>query len=138
MLTQFVVHNWYLFAALVVVVALLAYDPIRTRLLNIQKISPLDLPRLMSREGAVVVDVCEPHEYNEGHVAGAVNIPLSRLAGDLERIKKYRKKPVVLCCRSGNRSIRGAAVLRRNGFETVYNLAGGITAWEKEHLPMEK
>jgi len=135
---QFFINNWYLFAALVVVLAMLLYEPVSVLIYRIGKVSPLDLPRLKDRQGAVVVDVCEPHEYSKGHIPGATNIPLGRLKNDLERIKRYRNKPVIVVCRSGNRSHRGAILLRRNGFESVYNLAGGILAWEKENLPMER
>jgi rhodanese-related sulfurtransferase len=41
-------------------------------------------------------------------------------------------------CRSGNRSLKAAVVLRKHGFATVYNLAGGLQAWERDNLPLEK
>ncbi len=134
----FVLKNWYLFLALAVILGLLLYEPIARARYQIRKLSVLELPRLVSRRQAAVVDVSEPHEYNKGHLPGAMNVPLSRLNKDLERLKKYRAKPVVLYCRSGHRSFQGAKILRRQGFEEVYELAGGLLAWEKENLPVER
>lgn len=135
---SFIVKNWYLFLALVVVLGLLAYEPLARARYHIRKLSVLEVPRLERRRQAVVVDVREPHEFNKGHVPGAVNIPLSRLAKDLERLKKQRNKPVIVCCRSGSRAFQGAKVLRRHGFQEVYEMAGGMLAWEKENLPVER
>jgi rhodanese-related sulfurtransferase len=135
---EFIVANWYLVLGLVVVLGLLLYDPISRRIYGIQSVPALQVPQLMSHEFAVVVDVCEPNEFQAGHVPGAVNVPLSKLSDKLGSLEKYKAKPVVVCCRSGNRSVKGAIALRRNGFEKVYNLSGGLLSWEKESLPVEK
>jgi rhodanese-related sulfurtransferase len=45
---------------------------------------------------------------------------------------------VIVSCRSGNRSLRGAIVLRKRGFERVYSLNGGLTAWQRDNLPLAK
>ena len=59
---------------------------------------------------------------------------------NLKRLNKYRdkKKPIVLTCQSGTRAGRAAAILRKNEFSDVYTLTGGVTAWEKENLPIER
>jgi rhodanese-related sulfurtransferase len=135
---EFIVANWYLFLGLIVVLGLLLYDPISRRMYGIQSVPALQVPLLMSHQAAVVLDVCEPKEFEAGHVPGAVNVPLSKLGEGLGVIEKYKTKPVVVCCRSGNRSVKGAITLKRNGFETVYNLSGGLVSWEKESLPVER
>jgi rhodanese-related sulfurtransferase len=135
---EFIVANWYLVLGLIVVLGLLIYDPVSRRMHGIQSVPALQVPALMSHEAAVVVDVCEPNEFKAGHVPGAVNVPLGKLKEQLGSIEKYKGKPVVVCCRSGNRSVKGAIMLKRGGFEKVYNLSGGLVSWEKESLPMEK
>jgi rhodanese-related sulfurtransferase len=81
-----------------------------------------------------LVDCREPYEWEAGRVDGAVHIPLnSIMAGagtDLDP-----SKPVVVICRSGNRSELATMMLQARGFE-AYNLEGGIEAWEREGLPI--
>jgi rhodanese-related sulfurtransferase len=94
----------------------------------------------MNHDGAVVVDISESAEFENGHIPAAINIPLGQLDSSLNRLKKYRdkKKPIVLTCKTGTRAGRAAAILRKNEFSDVYTLAGGLAAWEKENLPVER
>jgi rhodanese-related sulfurtransferase len=137
---QFVVQNWPLFLALVVIVAMLALDPILRRSSGAMSVSAAELPRLINHESAVVVDVGEPGEFRSGHIPDAINLPLNQLADNLKRLEKYRNKkvPIVLSCRTGNRSTRAATILRRNQFEKVYTLSGGVAAWDKENFPIQR
>jgi len=135
---QFIINNLHLFAALAVIVFLLLAGPINRFIHGVKTITPAQAVLLLNREGGVVVDVCEANEFRAGHIPHAVNIPLPGLKGQVKDLEKYRNKPVVVSCRSGNRSVRGAVTLRRQGFASVYSLAGGLAAWEKDNLPLEK
>jgi rhodanese-related sulfurtransferase len=135
---QFVINNWYLFLALAVILAMLIGPTLSQRRYGIKSVNPAEAILLINRESAVVVDVCEPNEYSTGHIPSAVNTPLSGLDKHLKPLEKHKKKPVVVACRSGNRSLRGAVMLRKHGFEKVYNLAGGLVAWQRDNLPLEK
>jgi rhodanese-related sulfurtransferase len=137
-ITKFVVNNWYLFAALLVVVYLLLAGPISQLIYKIRPISPLHAVQLVNRDSGVFLDVCEPQEFKSGHIPNAVNLPLRTLAENLKHVDKYKAKPVIVTCRSGNRSVKGAIVLRKHGFESVYSLSGGLAHWERDNLPMEK
>lgn len=100
----------------------------------------------IQRFGRPVVDVREPEEFADGHIPGAVNIPLGRLEAELhthpEVVQRasealaLREHPVVLYCLSGGRSARGAAALRRLGFAQPVSLAGGILAWTGDGHPV--
>lgn len=137
-MTQFVINNWYLFVALGVILFMLAVGPISQRMYGIKNANTAQTVQLLNRESGVVVDVCEPKEFSAGHVPNAINLPLSSLKDRLRDIEKYKNKPVIVSCRSGNRSLKGAVLLRKQGFATVYNLSGGLLAWERENLPVEK
>jgi rhodanese-related sulfurtransferase len=80
-----------------------------------------------------LVDCREPYEWNAGRVEGAIHIPLNAIMGgagaDLDQ-----RKPVVVICRSGNRSELATMMFQARGFE-AYNLAGGMEAWDREGLP---
>ena len=87
----------------------------------------------LHQAGAVtLLDVRELDEWVKGHAAGAVHIPLAELdPGTVDTAK-----PIVTVCRSGSRSGKAAAKLSEAGF-TVYNMAGGMSAWEKLGLPVQ-
>ncbi|HCK75877.1 MAG TPA: hypothetical protein DHW07_01880 [Gammaproteobacteria bacterium] len=137
---EFVASNWHLFAALLVISLLIGFDTLRRGGGGAYQVSAVQLPQLINKENAVVVDVCEPDEFKKGHIPKAINIPGSQIKDQLGQLEKFRtkKRPIVLSCRNGQRAGRAAAVLRKNEFETVYTLSGGLAAWEKENLPLER
>jgi phage shock protein E len=83
----------------------------------------IDLKSIIS-EGAFLVDVRTPGEFNSGHVKGSVNIPLDSVTQQLAKFKG--KKNIIVFCRSGNRSGQAKLILEQNGFTNVIN--GG--AWD--------
>jgi sulfur-carrier protein adenylyltransferase/sulfurtransferase len=79
----------------------------------------------------VVVDVREQHEFEEGHIPGAVHVPRGHLETRIEGAVRDRSQPVVLYCASGNRSAFAADTLQRAlGYEHVASMTGGITLWK--------
>ena len=134
---QFVINNWYLFLAAAVIIALLVGQPLRARLSGIVSLRPHEAVRVINRENAVLVDVREAAEYEAGHIPNALHIPLAGIA-DAKPLQKLKEKPVVLYCRSGQRSMQAGSKLRAQGFTQLYNLAGGIGAWQNENLPVER
>lgn len=135
---SFVLKNWYLFLALGVVLFLLLAPLVRQRMSGIRSLVPAEAVQLINRENGVVVDVCEPQEFSAGHIVRALNVPLSALNTRTAELEKYRDRPLILSCRSGNRSLKAAFALRRAGFQKVYSLAGGLIAWQSANLPVEK
>jgi rhodanese-related sulfurtransferase len=94
--------------------------------------------RKAGRENVFLVDVREPNEWKEGHIKGARHIPLGKLDGRLDEIRKESPDEVVIYCRSGNRSATAANLLVKGGFEQVSHLGGGILAWESQNYPVSK
>lgn len=85
-------------------------------------------------ENFQVVDVREPEEWAEGLLPGALRLPLSRLEA-LAPLYLERDKPVLLYCRSGNRSQEALQKLQRLGHPKVWHLEGGIRAWREAGIP---
>lgn len=82
----------------------------------------------------VLIDVRTPEEFASGHIPGAVNISVDQLAQRLSEIPQ--DKPVVLYCRSGNRSNQAAQILERAGYTQIYDL-GGIITWVQQGYPIQ-
>ncbi len=93
--------------------------------------------RLMNREKGVLIDVCEPAEFAQGHATGARNVPLASLDGHKE-LPSNKALPVIVSCATGNRSSRAATLLRKAGYQNVVTLSGGLRAWRDANLPIEK
>lgn len=87
---------------------------------------------MMGRGGVLVLDVREPHEFEAGHIPGAVLFPLGTIAADTAGAVIPEKDTVVLVyCRSGNRSKTASAALVELGYTNVYEF-GGINTWPYE------
>ena len=101
-------------------------------------LSPQDMVQLMNREKAVVIDVCSPEEFAQGHVIGAKNLPVGELEAKLAQVVKNKSTPVVMVCQVGARSSRAVATAQKLGYEKVQSLAGGLKAWQAANMPVEK
>jgi len=99
--------------------------------------SPLEVVQLLNSDDAVLVDVREDNELQAGKIANAIHIPLGQVKSRISELEKHKNKTVVINCRSGHRSARACSILRKAGFEKVYNLRGGILAWESDKLPVQ-
>jgi rhodanese-related sulfurtransferase len=86
----------------------------------------------MRDDGALVLDVREPDEWNESHIPGATLIPLGELASRVDELPQDQE--IVVVCRSGNRSAQGRDILLAAGFEQVTSMAGGVNQWKAAGL----
>ena len=99
---------------------------------TVRQVLPDDAARLIAA-GRRVVDVREGWEYDAGHLAGALHVPLVEVGERLSEISAAASWIVV--CRSGNRSARAAALLASQGRDVV-NLQGGLTSWHERGYPL--
>lgn len=103
-----------------------------------QSVSAQQLVDLVNRENALVVDVREKKEFDAGHIVDAINIPYAALESRLGEIEKFKDRPVVVACRMGQHSGAAGTVLRKNGFQNVSRLTGGLAEWRNQSLPVVK
>jgi rhodanese-related sulfurtransferase len=104
---------------------------------NPSEVTPEDIQRRQAGgERLFFLDVREPAEYAEAHIAGSTLIPLGQLAHRISKLPQDR--PIVAVCRSGNRSSVAQTVLTRAGFTNVLNLRGGMLAWGRSGLPTKR
>jgi len=102
------------------------------------EINPSEATRMLSHDEPLLLDVREIDEFRAGYLMGAKHIPLGQLAGKVGQFEDWKDKPVIIYCRSGNRSGVACGQLAKLGFTRLHNLAGGILAWQHENLPVKK
>ncbi|MBB3190118.1 rhodanese-like domain-containing protein [Halomonas cerina] len=133
-LFEFVQNHPLLVAAfLLVLAAWIAYE---VRASSASGVSPSEATRLINREDAVVVDLREAGDFKAGHIAGARNLPQSRLDERLTELNKFKDKPVIVVCKHGQSSGAAQAKLTKAGFERALKLKGGMTQWQADGLPV--
>ncbi len=137
-LLEFATNHWDLFAALAIILAMLAGNTLGSRLRGYKQLEPSDAVRVYNHEDAVMLDVREEKEFADGHILDSVHIPLGKLKERLGELENLREKSIIVSCRSGHRSAVACGQLRKEGFETVYNLKGGVMAWQNAGLPLQK
>ncbi|MDG2264179.1 MAG: rhodanese-like domain-containing protein [Flavobacteriales bacterium] len=84
-------------------------------------IKTTDYNQLM-KDGAIVIDVRTPGEFNSGHINGSTNVPLDKIKSKIKKIENL-KKPVIFCCASGMRSGQATSIAKSRGID-VYNGGG--------------
>ena len=97
---------------------------------KVKVITPQQAKEMMDQDHVVIVDVREDYEYNQGHIKDAHLIPLNTI-GQNNEVMPDLHDTVLVYCRSGNRSKKGAAQFQQLGYEKVYDF-GGILDWPYE------
>lgn len=92
---------------------------------------------IVQMEEAQLIDVRTPEEYEEGHLANALNIDFfsDNFLQDMEKLDK--SKPVMIYCKSGNRSNKSLNKLKDSGFTKIYDVDGGITEWKNKGFDVQ-
>lgn len=114
-----------------------AWKCLVNRFRGIRDIDPQEAYQRIQK-GAFVLDVRDQSEYDAGHVRGSTLIPLGSLAGRLNELESVRAREVVVICHGGKRSATACGQLNDSGFLQTFNIAGGILAWKRAGLPVEK
>lgn len=94
----------------------------------------VDEAHKMYEEGAFLLDVRTPEEWNEYHAPGTTLIPLDQLSSRIAEVPT--DQTIVVVCRSGNRSQQGRDILKQAGYEQVTSMAGGLKTWQAQGYPV--
>ena len=135
---EFFANNSFLIIAFAVVLLLTVRAEFMHQSSKTNELSPLQATRLMNNENAVIIDVSETADYKNGHIKGAINVPMKELKSKLSELQKYSDKAVLAVCKSGNQSIRACKVLKQSKFSNVHNVSGGLHNWVESNLPVVK
>ena len=132
-LTEFIGNHPILTGSAFALLALLLFGELKQRLSKVREIGPSEATRMLNHDDAVIIDIRNDKDFKDGHIVNSVHAPEQNM-----KLEKYRGKPLIVCCRSGQRSASLCSKLQQEGFESVYNLKGGIHAWQQAELPLTR
>lgn len=108
------------------------------RLRGMIEFDSLSAQRFIESNGPFILDVREQHEYDAGHINKSRLLPLGQLEGRIQELNEFKNSPILVVCRGGRRSAIACTLLKKHGFTQAYNLKGGVEAWNKAKLPLER
>lgn len=135
---QFMQDNIWMILVAVSSGLMLLWSFIGNNIRGVKEVSTAAALQLINYKNALVLDVREAAEFDAGHVLNAKQIPLGKLNENIGELERYRSQPIVVMDSSGQRSAAACVLLSKHGFELAYNLAGGVLAWQKAGLPLQK
>lgn len=107
-------------------------------LADFESVSPQQAYSLLQRdENITLLDVRTPEEFAEGHIEGAILIPVQVLNDNLSKLQRAKGGKIIVYCHSGNRSVAASRILVKNGFLPL-NVKGGISGWKSEGLSVSR
>ncbi len=136
-LPEFIANHLFLVSLFVAISSLLFWN-IFFSAMGASQIVPAEVTSLINHEDAELLDIRSAKDFEKGHIINAVNIDMATLGDREKELNKYKDKTVVICCAQGQESIRVARNLKTKGFEKLYSLKGGISAWQNANLPLTK
>lgn len=132
---EFAGNHTLLVFALVTSLLLVVFTELRRKATGMMAVQPADAVKLINND-AVVLDMRSAESFSRGHIVGARNVPMDELSGHLDKLARFKTTPVVAVCDAGITSSKAVNTLRNSGFESVYNLKGGMNAWGQAGLPV--
>src|SRR3990167_3514910 len=90
------------------------------------RLSPEAVVDVLNREQGLVIDIRDANAYKSGHIAGALNVPVSEWERHLTKLEKHKERPLIVVCAQGQTALKRVTALNAAGYRTVYFLAGGI------------
>ncbi|MAD47126.1 MAG: sulfurtransferase [Oceanospirillaceae bacterium] len=131
-LFEFVANHWWLVGIWGAFLLALLWDNNRRSGLSV---STSQATMMANNEDAVFVDIRDAKDFSAGHIANAVNIPFATLTSRMSELDKYKDKPLILVCKSGQTVNMAGKTLREKGFNAV-RMSGGMMEWNNQNLPV--
>ncbi len=130
---EFLAEQWIVASALIVCIGLLVRHESAK---GGPTLTPQQLITEVNQKQALVVDLRDSKEFDQGHIVDAINIPHAKLAGRMAELESSKGKPIILVCKMGQHSGAAGKALATEGFEQVSRLSGGMMEWQNMQLPL--
>ncbi|WP_444995822.1 rhodanese-like domain-containing protein [Aliikangiella sp. IMCC44359] len=135
---EFAIRHWELSLGWVLIAVFLLITQIKHMATGPKSITTQILTNLVNREDAVVVDIRGQGDFNKGHIQGALNVPMSKIKESTKDLEKYEGRPIIMVCANGIQVNGACETLKKAGIGPLYKLAGGMTSWVGDNLPVVK
>jgi rhodanese-related sulfurtransferase len=137
-ITEFSVNHPMLAVGFFALLAAIFFNEFRHATQKSASLTPAGAIQLMNNEEVVMLDVRESAETANGKIAKAVQIPAGSIEQRISELEKFKGKNILVYCKTGARAGIACRALSKAGFDKVYSLNGGITAWQDAHLPVSR
>lgn len=134
-LVEFSGNHVLLVLALMVSFFLVLATELRRKASGLTNVDPLAAVSLINAD-AVIIDLRNAEAYSRGHIVNARNIPFDEFDVNRDKVSQLKSKSVIAVCDTGISSTKAVGALRKSGFENVYGLKGGMSAWSAAGLPV--
>ncbi len=131
---MFISQEWLLVSLLLILIYTLAFTE---RVKGGKPIPPHEATRLINSDQAVLVDLREQKDFNEGHIAGALHMPFAKIPGRASELEKHKDKIIILTDKLGQQAGAIGKTLGKSGYQ-VRRLQGGVAEWSSQGLPLVK
>ncbi len=137
-ITEFSANHTLLVGGFVALLIAVFINEFKQATKNFSSLTPTGAIQLMNNEDAVLLDVREPAETVVGKIAKAIQIPVGSVGQRVGELDKHKDRNIIVYCKTGARAGIACRELEKAGFEKVYSLSGGITAWQEANLPVSR
>ena len=137
-LMEFVGNHPYLTGGFVAVLLFWLYTEVKRKFQGVRELTPAQAVLMINRENAVVVDVSPQSDFDKGHIADALHVSPSQLAGNDPKLARLQGKPVLVVCKTGQTATQAAARLAKQGVGEVAVLKGGMAQWVNDQFPVTR
>ncbi len=137
MFSEFFQEQWPLFLAVFIITLMLVYSYLGDKIAGFKGVNTDEAVRLFN-DDAFLLDVRTAGEYKEGFIGEALNVSVSEIDVNMNKMPKDKEASILVYCQTGARSSKAAARLAKEGYQNVFNLNGGIAAWQTAGLPVAR
>lgn len=135
---DFLFDEWLLTIIFIFICILIGRSYLEPIITGVKNIKAQDAVRMMNDENTVVLDVRLEKEYQEGNILDSKHIPVGALDSRVNELSNYKNGTIIVYCQTGMRSRQAGSILKKHGFETIYNIDGGMNGWINANLPINK
>lgn len=136
---EFVGNHYILSIVWMILFFVLVFGQLKAMASSVKSLSPQLVTQKINRENGVVVDIRPKAEFDKGHIAGAVHLPLEKIQkNDLNKLEKRKSNPIIVVCNAGLSASGAASTLVKSGFDDVCILQGGMNTWLGASLPVAR
>lgn len=135
----FIQQHFLLFSAWVIIILVVAIYELYLILMAAKLVTPQGAIDLINHQGAVILDLRNQKDYNQGHIVNSVSLPAETIKNNLNKLKVYQSKIVIFVCANGLIAKRLANdLMKQQVIKDIRVLTNGIQAWKAAGLPLEK